>query len=204
MSYRLKRKRFNCEQCRREWNQLVGGDIESVICDTCESSCKVINHDVPTASKGAEIPQASRAPYQSNTSGTNQESPSKAPSFEQNLRGAFASPERKQSRPSRQGVRPRGNTNIESAQQAYGLKNNFGEETKRPDSRQSQSTSAAAAMSRSSRFQNGAYRMVFKDNKTKSTHHNKLNLRDTSAEPSNLFGDRNLPRDTIDRDLNDR
>ena len=35
--------------------------------------------------------------------------------------------------------------------------------------------------------------MVF-DNKNKSKeHHNRLNLRDTSSEPTNLFGDRNLP-----------
>ena len=121
MSYRLKRKRFNCESCKREWNQLVGGDIESVVCDTCESRCKVINHDVPTTSKAAEIPQPSRVPFQSATGAAsaskNNDSPSKkVSSFEQNLRGAFASPERKQSRPSRQGVRPRGNTNIESSQ----------------------------------------------------------------------------------------
>ena len=32
MSYRLKRKRFNCEQCVREWNQLVGQDIDAVMC----------------------------------------------------------------------------------------------------------------------------------------------------------------------------
>ena len=32
MSYRLKRKRFKCEPCTREWNQLVGSDIDSVMC----------------------------------------------------------------------------------------------------------------------------------------------------------------------------
>ena len=79
MSYRLKRKRFNCETCTREWNQLVGQDEESVICkdimpfndrdrvgylyqrshdfpivlslgDNCSKSCSVINHDVPAGS----------------------------------------------------------------------------------------------------------------------------------------------------------
>ena len=32
MSYRLKRKRFNCDNCIRQWNQLVGQDIEEVMC----------------------------------------------------------------------------------------------------------------------------------------------------------------------------
>ena len=32
MSYRLKRKRFNCENCVREWNQLVGQDVENTTC----------------------------------------------------------------------------------------------------------------------------------------------------------------------------
>lgn len=32
--------------------------------------------------------------------------------------------------------------------------------------------------------------------------HNKLNLRDTSTEPTNIYGDRNLAR--TDQDLNDR
>ena len=49
--------------------------------------------------------------------------------------------------------------------------------------------------------------MVFSDKKSKTAHHNKLNLRDTSIEPTNLNGDANLPRaaaaDTND-DLNDR
>ena len=34
--------------------------------------------------------------------------------------------------------------------------------------------------------------MVFADKKVKSTNHNRLNLRDTSTEPSNLFGDQNM------------
>lgn len=51
----------------------------------------------------------------------------------------------------------------------------------------------------------------------KSEHHNRLNIRDTSQEPSNLYGDRNLPSNRISRangmaesanedsdDLNDR
>lgn len=46
--------------------------------------------------------------------------------------------------------------------------------------------------------------MVFSNSKLKSTHHNKLNLRDKSSDPSNLFGDRNLPREETDVDLNDR
>ena len=43
-----------------------------------------------------------------------------------------------------------------------------------------------------------------------SSHHNRLNLRDTSAEPGNIFGDTNLPAraNNIDGedsdDLNDR
>jgi len=32
MAYRLKRKRFTCDDCVREWNQLVGADINSVKC----------------------------------------------------------------------------------------------------------------------------------------------------------------------------
>ena len=62
--------------------------------------------------------------------------------------------------------------------------------------------------SQGSRFQSGAYRMVFSNKKAQSTHHNKLNLRDTSAEPSNIFGDTNLPStlrdEDFDNDLNDR
>ena len=48
---------------------------------------------------------------------------------------------------------------------------------------------------RGSRFQNGAYRMVFSNSKNnvQSTHHNRMNLRDTSSDPSNIFGDSNLP-----------
>jgi len=46
--------------------------------------------------------------------------------------------------------------------------------------------------------------MVFSDKKMKSSHHNKLNLRDTSVEPTNLFGDHNLPQGDTDRELNDR
>ena len=51
----------------------------------------------------------------------------------------------------------------------------------------------------------------------RSEHHNRLNIRDTSQEPSNLHGDRNLPSNRISRangmpesanedsdDLNDR
>ena len=34
--------------------------------------------------------------------------------------------------------------------------------------------------------------MVFANKKIKSTNHNRLNLRDTSTEPTNLFGDQNL------------
>ena len=51
--------------------------------------------------------------------------------------------------------------------------------------------------------------MVFNDSRTQNNHHNRLNLRDTSSDASNLYGDRNLPRPapqvaTNDRDLNDR
>jgi len=41
----------------------------------------------------------------------------------------------------------------------------------------------------------------------RSQHHNRLNIRDTSAEPSNLFGDRHLPgREDAEEDaeFNDR
>jgi len=61
------------------------------------------------------------------------------------------------------------------------------EEQKRPESRFSQSNNE-----RSGRFQTGAYRMVFKDERLKNSHHNRLNLRDRSVEPANLFGDQNL------------
>ena len=40
-------------------------------------------------------------------------------------------------------------------------------------------------------LQDGAYRMVF-NNQTNL--HNKVNLRDTSTDPNNLFGDANLAR----------
>ena len=60
--------------------------------------------------------------------------------------------------------------------------------------------------------------MVFSNNRNaQSTHHNRLNLRDTSAEPSNIFGDSNVPsvatrgsvgsrrdEEEFDHDLNDR
>lgn len=49
--------------------------------------------------------------------------------------------------------------------------------------------------------------MVFNDNNNSSTHHNKLNLRDRSIEPGNLFGDRNLystQNDNNNEDINDR
>ena len=47
--------------------------------------------------------------------------------------------------------------------------------------------------------------MVFSNNKMKSDHHNRLNLRDVSAEPQNLFGDRNLPNtEDTNEELNDR
>ena len=52
--------------------------------------------------------------------------------------------------------------------------------------------------------------MVFSNKKIQSTHHNRLNLRDTSAEPGNIYGDSNLPtshhysNEDIDSDLNDR
>ena len=58
-------------------------------------------------------------------------------------------------------------------------------------------------MNRRDSFKNGAYRMVFSKDKTKNAH-NKLNLRDTSTEPSNLYGDRNIPREESKLDLNDR
>lgn len=35
--------------------------------------------------------------------------------------------------------------------------------------------------------------MVFSNDRMKSQHHNRLNLRDTSQEPSNIYGDANLP-----------
>ena len=37
--------------------------------------------------------------------------------------------------------------------------------------------------------------MVFSNSKNnvQSTHHNRMNLRDTSSDPSNIFGDSNLP-----------
>lgn len=48
--------------------------------------------------------------------------------------------------------------------------------------------------------------MVFNNKKSQAAHHNRLNLRDTSAEPTNLFGDRNLPSQAAqdNDDLNDR
>ena len=46
--------------------------------------------------------------------------------------------------------------------------------------------------------------MVFSNSKLKSSHHNRLNLRDKSSDPNNLFGDRNLPQEETDKDLNDR
>ena len=49
--------------------------------------------------------------------------------------------------------------------------------------------------------------MVFNDKNAK-THHNKLNLRDTSTDPQNLYGDANinrrLPQNPSNNDLNDR
>jgi len=47
MAYRLKRKRFTCDLCVREWNQLVGADINSVKCDNCSRDSRCLNHDVP-------------------------------------------------------------------------------------------------------------------------------------------------------------
>lgn len=55
--------------------------------------------------------------------------------------------------------------------------------------------------------------MVFKSDKNKTEHHNRLNIRDRSYEPSNLFGDQNIPStrnrtnaaaDDDDDDLNAR
>ena len=45
--------------------------------------------------------------------------------------------------------------------------------------------------------------MIFSDQKSKTTHHNKLNLRDKSTDPSNLHGDRDLYVQE-NADLNDR
>lgn len=46
---------------------------------------------------------------------------------------------------------------------------------------------------RKQELQNGAYRMVFSETKKpEGVGHNKLNLRDQSTEPSNLFGDANI------------
>ena len=45
---------------------------------------------------------------------------------------------------------------------------------------------------RRNNLQNGAYRMVFSDKKKISDHHTRLNLRDRSCEPNNLFGDANV------------
>ena len=79
------------------------------------------------------------------------------------------------------------------------------EEEKRPDSRLNQSNPPQSA-SRGTRFVNGAYRMVFRDKRTQDAHHNRLNIRDTSQDASNLYGDRSLHRQqpTTDQDLNDR
>ena len=41
-------------------------------------------------------------------------------------------------------------------------------------------------------LQNGAYRMVFTDKKSQSSNHNRLNLRDKSTDPGNLYGDANI------------
>lgn len=51
--------------------------------------------------------------------------------------------------------------------------------------------------------------MVFSDKKSKTMHHNRVNIRDTSTEPTNLHGDANLPSSRMGRqestnDLNDR
>ena len=61
-------------------------------------------------------------------------------------------------------------------------------------------------LQRGSEFRDGSYRMIFSDKKNASAHHNKLNIRDTSTEPSNLFGDRNLYNENNNNndDLNDR
>lgn len=48
--------------------------------------------------------------------------------------------------------------------------------------------------------------MVFTDKNMQSSHHNRLNLRDTSAEPGNIYGDSNIPASRIlrrDEDFND-
>jgi len=52
------------------------------------------------------------------------------------------------------------------------------EEEKRPGTNQNNRDETPA--SRSGRFQDGAYRMVFKNDRMKSDHHNRLNLRDVS------------------------
>ena len=59
--------------------------------------------------------------------------------------------------------------------------------------------------------------MVFTDKKSQDRHHNRMNLRDTSSDPTNLHGDANIPRASDanlrrgagsnvndDNDLNDR
>ena len=60
--------------------------------------------------------------------------------------------------------------------------------------------------------------MVFTDKKSQDRHHNRMNLRDTSSDPTNIHGDANIPRASgsriigrgassninDDNDLNDR
>ena len=38
-------------------------------------------------------------------------------------------------------------------------------------------------------LQNSAYRIIFNEDRTKQRHHNKINIRDTSVDPANIYGD---------------
>ena len=64
MSYRLKRKRFNCENCHKSWNQLVGQEIETLKCENCMIDCPLDKAFVEmqriksdsTAASSSEVP----------------------------------------------------------------------------------------------------------------------------------------------------
>lgn len=155
MAYRLKRKRFNCKDCDREWNQLVGAEIDSVKCkspsvtppgDVCNGSALCLNHDVPT--QKFELPFTKTATIASQKQ---QQEEAK-----ENARNTY-----------------------------YNTMNTPGNRNAAPRRE----------------LREGAYRMVFSDKKNPEASqaqtinpHNKLNLRDRSTEPHNLFGDANIRR----------
>ena len=50
-------------------------------------------------------------------------------------------------------------------------------------------------------LQSSAYRMVFNEGATNL--HNRTNIRDRSTDPSNIYGDANLSKVRVGRDLSD-